>query len=109
MVEEGMQRGELYSDLDPELVAFFLDALFDRFLQAYCVAYMDSGLGLFQADEATIEAKIRDCVTLVRLGMAAGDTDAVTRGRGDAGNCSFGNGAGAASRLRQCETIDREE
>jgi hypothetical protein len=72
MIEEGMHRGELRRDLDPELVGFLLDALLDRFLQAYCVAYMDSGLGLFQADEAAIEVRIKDCVELVRLGMAAG-------------------------------------
>ena len=72
MIEEGMQRGELRRELDPELVAFFLDALLDRFLQAHCVAYMDSGLGLFQADEAVIRARIQDCVELVKCGMAAG-------------------------------------
>ena len=79
MIEEGMQRGELHGDLDPELAAFFLDALLDRFLQAYCVAYMDSGLGLFQADEAALEVRIRDCVELVRRGMAGRGTDAETR------------------------------
>jgi hypothetical protein len=72
IIEEGVRRGELRRDLDPELSAFFLDAVLDRFLQAYCVAYMDSGLGLFQANEAAIEARIRDCVEMVRLGMAAG-------------------------------------
>jgi AcrR family transcriptional regulator len=72
MIEEGMHRGELHCDLDPGLAAFFLDALLDRFLQAHCVAYMDSGLGLFQADEAALEVRIRDCVDLVRRGMAAG-------------------------------------
>ena len=62
MIEEGMRRGELRRELDPELVAFLLDAVLDRFLQAYCVVYMDSGLGLFQANDATIEARISDCV-----------------------------------------------
>ena len=72
MIEEGMRRGELRRELDPELVAFLLDAVLDRFLQAYCVVYMDSGLGLFQANDATIEARISDCVELVRLGVSAG-------------------------------------
>jgi len=72
MIETGIRRGELRRDLDPEMAAFFLDAVLDRFLQAYCVAYMDSGLGLFQANEEVIEARIEDCVEMVRLGMAAG-------------------------------------
>jgi hypothetical protein len=70
-----MQRGEVHRDLDPELVAFFLDALLDRFLQAYCVPYMDPGLGLFQANAAAIQARIKDCVELLRLGMAAGEAE----------------------------------
>ncbi len=72
IVEEGIRRGELRPDLDPELAAFLLDAVLDRFLQAHCVTYMDSGLGLFQANEAVVQARIRDCVEMVRLGMAAG-------------------------------------
>ena len=67
-----MTEGQLREDLDPEVAAFFLDAVLDRFLQAYCVAYMDSGLGLYQADEKVIEARIEDCIEMVRLGMAAG-------------------------------------
>lgn len=72
IIKQGMDRGELRGDLDPELAAFFLDALLDRFLQAYCVAYMDSGLGLFRANEEVIEARIEDCVEIVRQGMASG-------------------------------------
>jgi len=74
IVEEGIKRGELRQDLDPEVAAFFLDAVLDRFLQAYCVAYMDSGLGLFQANEEVLQARIQDCVEIVRLGMASGDS-----------------------------------
>ena len=70
IVEEGITRKELRQDLDPEVAAFFLDALLDRFLQAYCIAYMDSGLGLFQANEEVIQGRIEDCVNIVRLGMA---------------------------------------
>jgi AcrR family transcriptional regulator len=74
IVEEGINRGELRQDLDPEVAAFLLDAVLDRFLQAYCIAYMDSGLGIFQANEKVIQAKIDDCVSIVRLGMASGDS-----------------------------------
>ena len=71
IIEEGVTDGQLRKDLDPELAAFFLDAVLDRFLQAYCVAYMDSGLGLFQAEDAVIEERIKDCIEMVRLGMAS--------------------------------------
>jgi TetR/AcrR family transcriptional regulator len=71
IVEEGMKKGELRHSLDPEVAAFFLDAMLDRFLQAYCIAYMDSGLGLFQANEEVVERKIEDCINIVRFGMAA--------------------------------------
>jgi hypothetical protein len=46
---------------------------------------MDSGLGLYQADEKAIEARIKDCIEMVRLGMAtqSGHGDAETRGTGE--------------------------
>jgi AcrR family transcriptional regulator len=71
IVEEGINRGELREDLDPELAAFLLDAVMDRFLQAYCIAYMDSGLDLFQANEEVIQARIDGCIEIIRLGMGA--------------------------------------
>ena len=71
IIKQGMERGELRQDLDPESAAFFLDAVLDRFLQAYCVTYMDSGLGLFQANDEAIQARIEDCVKIVRLGMCS--------------------------------------
>jgi hypothetical protein len=36
---------------------------------------MDPGLGLFQANAAAIQARIKDCVELLRLGMAAGEAE----------------------------------
>jgi AcrR family transcriptional regulator len=74
MVEEGINRGDLREDLDPQVAAFLLDAVMDRFLQAYCIAYMDPGLDLFQANEKVILSRIEDCVDIVRLGMATGDS-----------------------------------
>ena len=74
IIVEGINRGELREDLDPEVAAFILDAVMDRFLQAYCTAYMDSGLDLFQASEKVIQARIDDCVEIIRLGMATGDS-----------------------------------
>jgi AcrR family transcriptional regulator len=76
LVEAGMRQGELRRDLDPEAAAFLLDAVLDRFLQAHCVPYMDSGLGLFQADDEIIRGRIEDCVDLVRRGLEVGGSAA---------------------------------
>jgi AcrR family transcriptional regulator len=72
IITQGIERGELREDLDPEMAAFFLDAVLDRFLQAYCVAYMDSGLGLFRAEEHVIQARIQECIEIIRRGMTNG-------------------------------------
>jgi hypothetical protein len=34
---------------------------------------MDSGLGLYQAGDKVIEERIKDCIEMVRLGMATGE------------------------------------
>ena len=88
IIEEGVAEGQLRGDLDPEFAAFFLDAVLDRFLQAYCVAYMDSELGLFQAEETVIEKRIKDCIEMVRVGIAAGGPPA-----GEPAAKSMGHGA----------------
>ena len=31
------------------MAVFMLDALMDRFLQAYCVPFLDAGAGIYQA------------------------------------------------------------
>jgi hypothetical protein len=49
LVEGGIARGELRADLNVDFTVFFLDALMDRFLQAYCVSFLDAGAGLYQA------------------------------------------------------------
>ncbi len=60
VVESGIARGDLRSDLDLETTVFFLDALMDRFLQAYCVSFLDAGSGLYQAPQSRMEQKWRN-------------------------------------------------
>jgi TetR/AcrR family transcriptional regulator len=55
MIDEGRARGDLLQDLDPDLGAFVLDAVMDRFLQAQCEAHLDAGLGLYGIDHGTAE------------------------------------------------------
>ncbi len=69
LVESGIARGDLRPDLDIGTTVFFLDALMDRFLQAYCVSFLDAGSGLYQADQATVETRIEELIQLLRFGM----------------------------------------
>jgi AcrR family transcriptional regulator len=69
LVEAGVARGELRSDLNVEMAAFFLDAIMDRFLQAYAVSFLDAGAGLYQAQIEDTTQKIDEFVRLIRDGM----------------------------------------
>lgn len=68
-VEAGMARGDLRSDLDVDMTVFFLDALMDRFLQAYCVPFLDAGAGLYHAPGHEIERKIAEFIRLLEEGL----------------------------------------
>ncbi|MCU0589435.1 MAG: TetR/AcrR family transcriptional regulator [Syntrophobacteraceae bacterium] len=72
MVEAGMARGELRGDLDVKSTVFFLDALMDRFLQAYSVSFLDAGAGFYRAPASEIELRAGDLVSLLRHGLASG-------------------------------------
>ena len=69
LVETGIARGELRPDLDVEMTVFFLDALMDRFLQAYCVSFLDAGVGLYQAPQGEVERRAEEFIRLLRHGM----------------------------------------
>lgn len=69
LVQAGIERGDLRPDLDVDMTVFFLDALMDRFLQAYCVSFLDAGAALYRASSSTIEQRIVEFVRLVRHGM----------------------------------------
>lgn len=76
LVESGVARGELRADLDVDAAVFFLDALMDRFLQAYCVSFLDAGSGLFQAPRDELEQRVGTFITLIKKGMGAGAGEA---------------------------------
>lgn len=69
LVEMGKARGDLREDLDIQSSVFFLDALMDRFLQAYCVSYLDAGTGLYQASPDELNKKINEFIQVIRAGM----------------------------------------
>jgi len=69
MVERGLDRGELRRDLDVDMTVFFLDALMDRFLQAYCVSFLDAGAGLYRASPPQLEKKVDEFIRLLQHGI----------------------------------------
>jgi len=73
LVEQGIARGELRADLDVDMTVFFLDAMMDRFLQAYCVSFLDAGAGLYQAPRSKIEPRVDELIRLLRQGMGCED------------------------------------
>jgi len=69
LVEGGIARGELRADLNVDLTVFFLDALMDRFLQAYCVSFLDAGAGIYQAMPDELQEKVEEFIKLLRHGL----------------------------------------
>ncbi len=69
LAEEGLRRGDLRADLSPAQVAFFLDAVMDRMLQAYAVPGLDSDLGLHAAPRERVEEWVDLFVDLLRRGL----------------------------------------
>ena len=78
LVEAGIARGDLRAGTDIEMAVFMLDSLLDRFLQAYCVSFLDAGSGIYQAQRDELEHKVDRFIELLRLGMGS------TRSAGEA-------------------------
>ena len=71
LVLEGIRRGELRADLDPDLAVYVLDTLLDRFLQSLAAAHLDGGLGVHGADRAVAERRAAELVEFLRKGLSA--------------------------------------
>jgi len=71
VVEAGIARGDIRADTDIEMAVFMLDALMDRFLQAYCVPFLDAGAGIYEAPRDELERKVDEFIKLLGMGMGA--------------------------------------
>jgi len=69
LLMEGRERGEIRKDVDLKTIVFLLDAVMDRFLQAYSVSYLDSGLKLHRLELSEMERCVDEIVTLIRKGI----------------------------------------
>ena len=65
------ERGELRADIQPDVAAFILDAVLDRYLQALSINHLDAGLGLAELDEVAGRLWIRNIVATLEKGLAA--------------------------------------
>jgi AcrR family transcriptional regulator len=95
LVEEGVRRGELHQDLDVEMTVFLLDALMDRFLQAYCISFMDAGAGMYQASDEALSRKVDALMTMLRdgLGDPRKNSEAFAQGKTSLGDLFPGKNA----------------
>jgi TetR/AcrR family transcriptional regulator len=72
LVQEGIARGDLRPDLDIDMTVFLLDAFMDRFLQAYCVSFLDAGAHLYNAPVEEIHRKVEEFMKLLGQGIGCG-------------------------------------
>jgi len=68
LLEEGKQRGEIRADCNLQLIAFILDAIIDRFLQAYLGSYFDSS-SIFPQASGNLEKDITGLISIVKNGI----------------------------------------
>lgn len=69
LLENAQSRGELRSDFDIAKASFVLDALMDRFLQAYMTPHLDANLGIYHAKDAQISVWIDEIVSIILTGV----------------------------------------
>jgi AcrR family transcriptional regulator len=66
---EGRGKGEVRKDVNLETMVFLLDAVMDRFLQAYAVPYLNSDLHIHGAKRMELERMIDGLVDTIRTGI----------------------------------------
>jgi TetR/AcrR family transcriptional regulator len=69
LVEKGLERGEIRKDIPPEQAVFILDAVLDRYLQAYMVPFLDQGGNIYQGNQDQVAAWAGGIVEILRKGL----------------------------------------
>ncbi len=80
IVEAGISNGDLRANIDVDMTVFMLDALMDRFLQAYCVPFLDAGAQIYQVSASELESKVDEFIRVLRLGIGVGEFSNELRG-----------------------------
>jgi TetR/AcrR family transcriptional regulator len=69
LVEKGLERGEIRQDIPLEQAVFILDAVLDRYLQAYMVPFLDQGGNIYRGDPTQVEAWAESLVKILQKGL----------------------------------------
>jgi TetR/AcrR family transcriptional regulator len=69
LIEEAMERGEVRRDLDPQVAAFMLECIMDRFLQAHYFQFLDVSPAGGRERLSRSARWIPEMISLVRRGM----------------------------------------
>ncbi len=70
LLTEGKEKGEIRKDVDVKVAVFLLDAVMDRFLQAYAVPYLDSGVRIYRMEGPIIEQRVNEMVEILKKGLS---------------------------------------
>ena len=68
---EGREKGEIRKDMDIKSAVFVLDAVMDRFLQAYSVSFLDSGVRIYRMEREKIEERVDEMIDILRRGIVS--------------------------------------
>jgi TetR/AcrR family transcriptional regulator len=71
LLSEAKAKGELRNNLDIDKTCFILDAVMDRFIQTHTVRHLDSDLGIYNADDKTIDSWITAIIDIIKNGIGA--------------------------------------
>jgi len=71
LLVEAKERGEIRKDMNVKSAAFVLDAVMDRFLQAYSVSFLDSGARIYRMERDQIERQVDEIVEILRKGIVS--------------------------------------
>ncbi len=68
--QTAQEQGVIRDDIAVEMVIFMLDAVIDRFLQAYARPYLDSGLNLSGSSNAVLQKRVAELLLVLNDGLA---------------------------------------
>lgn len=69
LLNEGKEKGEIRKDIDDKVAVFLLDAVMDRFLQAYTVPFLDSEVRIYKREKEITGQRVNEIVEILKNGL----------------------------------------
>jgi len=69
LLDNAYEKGELKKDINISKTAFILDAVMDRFLQAYTIKHLDADLGIYDSNSENTDLWIHEIVEIICQGV----------------------------------------